>query len=85
MPVESIDNKVEIEFRVSLFHFFLLIHFYCVLQKYSSMKDWKKKVHPFNSGNSEAFPWAEHVAVFQKEFLDNQGRYKMPALVIHVI
>ena len=49
------------------------------------MKDWKKKSSSFNSDNSEAFPWAEHVAVFQKEFLDNQGRYKMTTLVIHVI
>lgn len=63
MPVESIDNKVEIEF-LCLFISFSPNSFFCVFyKKYSSVKDWKKS-SSFNSDNSEAFPWAEHVAVF---------------------
>lgn len=59
--------------------------FLCVF--YKSIHLWKieKKSSSFNSDNSEAFPWAEHVAVFQKKFLGNQGRYKMTVLVIHAI
>lgn len=42
MTVESTDNKVGITCCVFLFDFFLLIHFYCILQRYWSMADWEK-------------------------------------------